>query len=130
MTRKSLVYSYRPVPDQLPASKHKTGVIDTLDAAIESLWTPDIKNKMQPLGHPQSKRFFIQQYEAAKLIQEGASEKGLFSITNLDIWTLMKALRRVADRRGISPAKLLKSSTPTPPTYDVKSPPLPPIAAE
>ena len=128
MTRKSLVYSYRPVPDQLPASKHKTGVIDVLDAAIESLWTPDIKAKMQPLGHPQSKRFFIQQYEAAKLIQEGASEKGLFSVTNLDIWTLMKALRRVADRRGISPTKLLKSSAQA---YDIKSPPLPPeVAAE
>ena len=124
MTRKSLVYSYRPVQDQLPASKHKTGVIDQVDAAIESLWTPDIKKLMHPIGHPQSKRFFIQQYEASKLIQEGASEKGLFSITNLDVWTLMSALRRVAHRRGISPTQLLKSSAPA---YDVKSPP---IAAE
>lgn len=108
MTRKSLiVYNYHPVPEQLPASKHKTGVIDTVDAAIESLWTADIRTLMQPIGHPQSKRFFIQQYKAAQAIKEGAKEKGIFAISNLDDWALMSALRRVAHRRGIAPTQLL-----------------------
>ena len=112
MTRKSMiVYSYHPVPDQLPASNKKTGFINSLDASIEGLWTPKIKELMQPIGHPQSKRFFIQQYEAANLIKEGAKAKGLASISNTDVWTLMSGLRRVAHRRGIAPRQLLKGRT-------------------
>ena len=73
MTRRSMiVYSYHPVPDQLPASTRKTGFIDSLDASIEGFWTPEIKELMQPIGHPQSKRFFIKLYKAAQLIKEGA----------------------------------------------------------
>ena len=68
MTRKSMiVYNYHPVPDQLPASNIKGSFIDALDAAIEGLWSPEIKVLMQPIGHPQSKRFFINQYKAAGL---------------------------------------------------------------
>jgi hypothetical protein len=107
MTRKSLIYAYHPVPDQLPASKHQTGFIDSLDTAIEGLWTPEIKELMQPIGHPQSKRFFIQQYKAMLLIKVGAKAKGMFSIANSDDWKLMSALRRVAHRRGIAPMQLL-----------------------
>jgi hypothetical protein len=106
--RKSLiVYAYHPVPEQPPASKHKTGFIDALDASIDVLWSPEIRDLMQPIGHPQSKRFFIQQYKAAGLIKEGAKVKGVFSIADADDWALMSALRRVAHRRGISPQQLL-----------------------
>lgn len=107
MRKSVVVYSYHPVPDQLPASRHKTGFIDSLDTAIEGVWTPEIKDLMQPIGHPQSKRFFINQYKAVQLIKAGAKAKGLFTIANSDDWTLMSALRRVAHRRGISP-KLLR----------------------
>jgi hypothetical protein len=65
---------------------------------------------MQPIGHPQSKRFFIQQYKAAQLIKKSASETGLVSIASADDWTLMSALRRVAHRRGIAPKQLLMST--------------------
>jgi hypothetical protein len=109
MTRKSLVYNYHPI-ETLPPSNHKTGFIDTLDAAIEGLWTPEIKALMQPIGHPASKRFFIQQYKAAQLIKEGASAAGLVSLAKADDWALMSALKRVAHRRGIAPRQLLTSA--------------------
>ena len=110
MTRKSLAYNYHPVPNQLPASKHKTGPVDFLDACIETMWTPEIKAFMQPVGHPQSTRFIIQQYQAALLIKEDAGATGMSSIANMDIWSIMSTLRRVAHRRGISPRQLLTSS--------------------
>ena len=107
--RKNLrVYEYNDVPDQLPASSHKARFADTLDANIESLWTPEIKVLMHPVGHPNSKRYFIQQYKAAQLIKTGAKAKGIFAIANADDWTLIAALLRVSARRGIAPRQLLK----------------------
>ena len=112
MTRKSLtVYNYRAVPDVLPTSRRKSGFIDSLDTAIEGIWSPALQDFMQPIGHPQSKRFFIQQYQAAMLIQTEAAKKGLTSLSSTDPWTLMSALRRVAHRRGIAPTQLLMSTT-------------------
>ena len=112
MTRKSLiVYNYHAVPDQLPASRKKGTFIDGLDAAIDEIWSPALQGFMQPVGHPQSKRFFIQQYQAAMLIQAEAAKKGLTSLSSTDPWTLMSALRRVAHRRGIAPTQLLMSTT-------------------
>ena len=111
MTRKSLVvYHYHPVPERLPESAHKATFIDGLDARIEDLWTPQIRELMQPIGHPSSKRFFIQQYEAARLVQQGAKEKGWTALFETNVWTLMTALRRVAHRRGIAPKQLLMST--------------------
>ena len=111
MTRRSMIiYAYHPVPEKLPASTRKSTPVDALDSTIEFLWTPEVKALMQPIGHPQSKRFFIQQYKAAGLIKDGAKAKGLFAIANTDEWTLMSALRRVAHRRGISPRQLLKGN--------------------
>jgi hypothetical protein len=108
--RKSLVvYHYHPVPENLPESKHKATFIDGLDARIEDLWTPEIRELMQPIGHPSSKRFFIQQFKAAQLIKAGANEKGWATIAKTDDWALMTALRRVAHRRGIAPTQLLMS---------------------
>jgi hypothetical protein len=108
MTRRSMiVYNYHPVPAQLPASQRKGTFIDALDVAIEGIWNPEIQALMQPIGHPQSKRFFIQQYKAAGLIKTAAKAKGMFTIANSDDWALMSALRRVAHRRGISPRQLL-----------------------
>ena len=66
---------------------------------------------MQPIGHPASKRFFIQQYKAAQLIKEAAGAAGLVSISKTDDWSLMSALRRAAHRRGISNSKQLPAST-------------------
>ena len=112
MTRKSLtVYNYNAVPDRLPASRKKGTFIDALDAAIEGIWNPQLQELMQPIGHPQSKRFFIKQYQAAMLIQTEADKKGLISLSSTDPWTLMSALRRIAHRRGISPKQLLISTT-------------------
>ena len=111
MTRKSLiVYNYHAVPDQIPASRKKGSDIDALDASIEGIWSPELQSLMQPIGHPQSKRFFIKQYQAAMLIQTEAAKKGLTSLSSMDPWTLMSALRRVAHRRGISPTQLLMST--------------------
>jgi hypothetical protein len=111
MTRRNLtVYNYRQIPDHIPASKRTIGVIDSLDGAIENLWTPEIKELMNPIGHPNSKRFFIQQYKAATLLKVEANAKGLPSIGKMDEWALMSALRRVAARRGISPKQLLIST--------------------
>lgn len=111
MTRKNLrIYNYNSVPEQLPPSKHKTGDIDALDAALEGFWTEDIRKLMQPIGHPQSKRFFIQQYEAARLIQDAAAKRGLTSISEANVWKVMSSLRRVAHRRGIAPKQLLLST--------------------
>ena len=107
--KKSLrVYDYREVPEALPGSKHKPKFIDMLDGNIDVLWNDDIRKLMQPVGHPSSKRFFIQQYQAVQIIQAEASLKGLAMISNADVWTLMSALRRVAHRRGIAPQQLLK----------------------
>ena len=106
--RKSLkVYEYLPVPDQLPASTRASSFLDMLDGAIDGLWTPEIKMLMQPVGHPQSKRFFIQQYHAVQLLQAEAAVKGITAIEKADVWKLMSALRRVAHRRGIAPQQLL-----------------------
>ena len=111
MTRRSMiVYNYHPVPEHIPASTKKTGFIDSLDASIEGFWTPEIRELMQPIGHPASKRFFIQQYKAAQLIKEAAGAAGLVSISKTDDWSLMSALRRVAHRRGIAPKQLLMST--------------------
>ena len=111
MTRRSMItYNYRAVPEQLPASTRKTGFIDALDAAIEGMWNPELHDLMQPIGHPQSKRFFIQQYQAAMLIQAQAAKNGLITLSKTDPWSLMSALRRVAHRRGISPKQLLMST--------------------
>ena len=110
MTRKSIVvYHYHPVPERLPESKHKASFIDGLDAHIEELWTPEIRELMQPIGHPQSKRFFIQQYKAAQLIKAEANTRGWTTIAKTDDWALMSAMRRVAHRRGIAPKQLLMS---------------------
>jgi hypothetical protein len=109
MTRKSLIYSYHPVPDQIPPTRHKTGFIDTLDTSIEEYWNPEIRALMQPIGHPSSKRFFIQQYKAAQLLKAAAAEKGVKSLAEADDWALMSALKRVANRRGIAPRQLLIS---------------------
>ena len=110
MTRTSLIYAYHPVPEQLPPSKHKVVFIDALDIAIESFWNEEIRKLMQPIGHPQSKRFFIQQYQAVQAIQAEAALKGADVIAKADVWKLMSSLRRVAHRRNISPAKLLMST--------------------
>lgn len=111
MTRKSMtVYNYREVPEQIPPSKHKVGFIDALDTAIDNFWTEDIRKLMQPIGHPQSKRFFIQQYQAVQLIKAEAALKGLDLIAKADVWKLMSSLRRVAHRRGIAPTQLLMST--------------------
>jgi hypothetical protein len=111
MTRKSLtVYNYREVPEKLPPSKHQTGFIDALDIAIEGFWNEEIRKFMQPIGHPQSKRFFIQQYQAVQIIQAEAALKGMDLVAKADVWKLMSALRRVANRRGIAPRQLLAST--------------------
>ena len=111
MTRKSItVYNYRDVPEKLPPSKHTATPIDKLDGDIERYWNEDIRKLMQPIGHPQSKRFFIQQYQAALLIQARASTAGDTSTSEMDVWRLMTILRRVADRRSISPRRLLVST--------------------
>jgi hypothetical protein len=108
MSRRSLiVYNYHPVPEVLPPTTHKVTAIDLLDAQIDPLWNAELAKLMQPVGHPHSKRFFIQQYKAAQLLKTAAKAKGAFSIANMDDWALMSALRRVANRRGISPRQLL-----------------------
>lgn len=110
MTRKSLrVFDYKSVPEKLPPSKHATGDIDALDIAIDGFWNEEIRKLMQPIGHPSSKRFFIQQYQAVLLIQAEASLKGMDKIAKADIWKMMTSLRRVAHRRGIAPKQLLIS---------------------
>lgn len=113
MSRKNLtVYNYYGVPEHLPASTRKTGFIDALDANIDNLWNEDIRKLCQPIGHPNSKRFFIQQYQAVQLLQAAASLKGLEIISKADVWKMMSALRRVAARRGISPRQLLITEQP------------------
>jgi hypothetical protein len=82
-----------------------------LDSVIESLWSEEIRRLMQPIGHPSSKRYFIQQYHAVQLLKAEATAKGVTWVGDADEWTLMSALRRVANRRGISPKHLLISTT-------------------
>jgi len=112
MSRRNLtIYTYNTVPTELPPSRHKTTLLDTLDSHIDDLWDEDIRKQMQPIGHPSSKRFFIQQYHAVQLLQAKAALKGITSVSNGDVWMLMSALRRVAHRRGIAPRQLLHTVT-------------------
>jgi hypothetical protein len=109
MTRRNLrVYEYREVPEELPPSKRKTTIVDSLDSSIENFWNEEIRQLMQPIGHPQSKRYFIQQYQAATKIKAMASKQGVYAVSSASEWALMSALRRVAHRRGITPKDLLK----------------------
>jgi hypothetical protein len=110
MTRNSLVYSYHPVPEQLSASSRKVKLTDTVDVAVEKYWNREIRELMQPVGHPSSKRFFLKQVKAAHLLKGLAETAGDTSIANADEWAMIAALKRVAHRRGFSPRQLLISS--------------------
>ena len=108
MTRSNhhLVYSYHPIPPVIPPSKHSVGIIDALDVAVENEYET-VREFLAPIGHPNSKRYFLQLYKATQVLKAKANDNGVAIIAKADDFTLIKTLKRVTARRGISPRQLL-----------------------
>ena len=108
MTRSNhhLVYSYHPIPPVIPPSKHSVGIIDALDVAVENEYET-VRDFLIPIGHPNSKRYFLQLYKASQVLKAKAKDTGVSVIADADDFTIIRALKRVTTRRGISPRQLL-----------------------